>query len=824
MNNLFTKSKFLILFLFLIPVFGYSQAFIQIVNNSPDEAMSQADFYVNGQKMTGMDNLEYRKATSLTLVSPGSLEIVVAGSGSQSSTDLVLHTQTITNIELGKTYVIFANGIVNSSAVSPIPNRNISFNLEVMESRAQSSESGKVQVAVMHGATDVPAIDIYTNINSDPDYSNLNYPNTATYKSFTPLNYVLTVTAAANKDLLLGTFQAPIAIANNQALVVFASGVATINSHGVPLNSNANFGLFAVFANGTVIALPAEEPAYLQIIHNVADPVADQVDIYLGGVKPGYLDDFSFREATPYLPIPVFGEVSLSVNESLSENIGDKLIKDFNLGTLEKGSYYTLILNGVVQSGFPQVNSDITLTLLKSDGKEKSESTLTVDAKFVHGVTDIPAVDIKRFEDNSEIASALMYNAATEYSAYEATSKTFSFNVTASPDEVGYGFFDFSTIAGKSAVILASGFAFGSDISNYPGLNEENMGTKEFAFLVVDSEGGVSQITMIDGQEEEQPFGFAQFIHNSPLQGFETVDIYINGLKQNELNDFSFRSATPYIPVPANIELVVKVALPDSENENDKIVSTITLPPVELMSFNTFIAYGVTEEYSNPFQREQGVMVKMIPAKIAPDDETKVELNIFHGVFDAPAIDLYLNQSDVAAVSGLEYGKTTGYLEFDATSYILDVHAIGDENIVARFNAPLTTAVGNTGFVFASGFLTLDDEPGNISSEYGFGLYVALGNGMVIPLPQLPTSVNKLDNMDFKVYPNPTKDFTTVNLEGLDVKSIEIKNILGKTEKRYLDINKNSLTLYLDDLPNGQYVLLIETNSGIKSTLLNLTR
>ena len=44
------------------------------------------------------------------------------------------------------------------------------------------------------------------------------------------------------------------------------------------------------------------QTARLQVIHNAADPAANQVDVYLNGSLA--LDNFEFRTATPFIDVP----------------------------------------------------------------------------------------------------------------------------------------------------------------------------------------------------------------------------------------------------------------------------------------------------------------------------------------------------------------------------------------------------------------------------------------------------------------------------------------------------------------------------------------
>ena len=67
--------------------------------------------------------------------------------------------------------------------------------------------------------------------------------------------------------------------------------------------NGAAFGIFAALPDGNVVEFPMVVPtARLQVIHNAADPIANEVDVYINGTLT--LDNFAFRTATPFIDVP----------------------------------------------------------------------------------------------------------------------------------------------------------------------------------------------------------------------------------------------------------------------------------------------------------------------------------------------------------------------------------------------------------------------------------------------------------------------------------------------------------------------------------------
>lgn len=113
---------------------------------------------------------------------------------------------------------------------------------------------------------------------------------------------------------------------------------------------------------------------------------------------------------------------------------------------------------------------------------------------------------------------------------------------------------------------------------------------------------------------------------------------------------------------------------------------------------------------------------------------------IVHGSTDAPNVDIAVRKgnNELALIENLAYDANTGYIKLAEDDYYVDVMAAGSPaGSLLTYAAPLKTLnAGDSALVvFASGYL----NPANNSNGPGFGIYVALSNGAVLPLPVVST-------------------------------------------------------------------------------------
>ncbi len=68
------------------------------------------------------------------------------------------------------------------------------------------------------------------------------------------------------------------------------------------------------------------------------------------------------------------------------------------------------------------------------------------------------------------------------------------------------------------------------------------------------------------------------------------------------------------------------------------------------------------------------------------------------------------------------------------------------------------------------------------------------------------------------LYPNPTNDFSVLEFENNDIRTISIVNTLGSIVRSYSNINETSLTIEKNDLKKGIYFIIVRASENNIST------
>ncbi len=489
----------------------------------------------------------------------------------------------------------------------------------------------------------------------------------------------------------------------------------TIYSNKVKFMLVMFFGLLSLKAS-------AQNDAFVQVIHNAADPAAAVVDIYVNGTNT--LDDFEFRQATEFLALPSGVEIEIGVAPGNSAS-ADDIIATFTY-TLEANQSYILVANGLLGDEFSSNPNDISTAFdikVIADVNREVETTSNVEFLVFHGATDAPSVDVRARGVESLLVENAPYFANTGYLSVPAAA--YELDVLVSGTEtIAYAVnADLSGLADNVVTVLASGF-----------LNSKNNSLgAQFGLIAVLADGTVVELPSKTAQ--------IQVVHNAADPAAGIVDIFLNG--SLGVDDFEFRTATGFLEIPAYLPFIVDVAGPDVADVTESIATFETT--FEEDTRYTIFANGVLQDGFSANPNDEDIAFNLFavenPAESASDANT-VSFKVFHGATDAPGVDVFARGVEAALVSGATYGAASDYIEVPAAAYELDINVAGTETVAAAFDADLSGLGGGVAIVAASGFYDVSEN------NYGalFGLIAVLADGTVVELPSKTAKAQVIHN------------------------------------------------------------------------------
>lgn len=466
------------------------------------------------------------------------------------------------------------------------------------------------------------------------------------------------------------------------------------------------------------------DPARAMIVHNAADPAASEVDVFLDGNL--LIDDFAFRTALPFSDVPA-GEHTVAIAGSDTGSAGSDTTLDDDesaLGswdlTFESGQTYVAVANGVRPGqGFAENpdGEEIALDLaVKPMAKEDSSADGDTDEVAVfHGVTDAPTIDARLDNAGTPQIEGLTYGNFTDY--LEVPSGLHTIDVETEDNSTRVASLQTGDLPGGQAwVVTASGFLD-------PDANNGGEGLALVAYPAQDS----SQTDIISGTALDAA-ARVQIVHAAPQGAVDPVDVWEKNTGSQLVDDLAYENATPFVTVPGGVSLDVGVAPSDSSSAGDTIASqSVTFSNG---ATRVVVASGVTDA-SNFEVDSANFGLRAGSAREAGSSSSEVDLNIFHGATDAPAVDVVTADESTTFVEDFTFGNFTGITSVSPANYTLAVKASASGNTAATFDVPLANAGGAYRTVVASGFLTPTGDPVDSST---FKLLAVAPDGSVTPV------------------------------------------------------------------------------------------
>jgi len=539
------------------------------------------------------------------------------------------------------------------------------------------------------------------------------------------------------------------------------------------------------------------QTARIQVIHNCADLNAAVVDVYVNGNLA--VPDFGFRTATPFIDLPSGVDLDIAIAPGNSTGVGDALFTEtFNL---VDGETYVAVASGTL--GLGGYNPATPFTIEVFGGARESAQGPGTDVLVLHGATDAPTVDV--FE--SAVVSTTVVNDISygDFDGYlELPTLDFTLQVRTSDNSTIVAAYaaPLQTLGlqGAALTVLASGFLNPAVNSNGPG----------FGLWVALPSGGA----LVELPSATIPTARIQAIHNSADAAAAEVDVYLNGALL--VDDFAFRTATPFVNVQAGVDLTLSIAPGTSTSVADAIANfDYNLPAGETF---ILVANGIVSgsgyNPATPFD------IYVYPTARETAQGTGTDVLVFHGCTDAPTVDVFESAVvNTTIVNDISYGEFDGYLELPTLDFTLQVRTADGATTVASYAAPLQTLglQGAALTVLASGFL----NPAVNSNGPAFGLWVALANGGALVELPIATSVSEQGAIaSAMAWPNPANDRLTLDVDALRDANLEVDLIdaTGRTARLMssmaLNSGRSQLNLDLSGMANGSYTVALRSNGG----------
>ncbi|MCA1807309.1 MAG: fasciclin domain-containing protein, partial [Actinobacteria bacterium] len=502
-------------------------------------------------------------------------------------------------------------------------------------------------------------------------------------------------------------------------------------------DDNEAWGWYWLVDNISVdVASDEPEFARAQIIHNAADMAAANVDVFVNGEI--FVPDFAFRTATPFVDVPAGVELTFDVapaGAGIESSVFDITV------TFDADETYVIVANGIVsETGYDPIEPFTVYPF--AGAREAATDENETDVLVFHGATDAPEVSVW---ETGVGAGELFTFGYGDFAGYlELGTLDYVLEVRTADGETTVAAYEASLqtlgLDGAAITVVASGFLNPANNSDGPA----------FGLYVATAAGG-DLIALPVYEEPEPATARVQIIHNSADAAAAVVDVWVNETKL--LENFAFRTATPFIDAPAGVLLNIGIAPPNSTS----ITQSFSIKQYVLTEDQTYVivATGITS--TSGYSPSPTFDIKGYPVgRETASQPENTDILVMHGATDAPTVDIY--ETGVGAgliVDDLTYGNFAGYLELETLDYIIEVRDETGTTTVAAYQAPLATLglEGAAISVLASGFL----NPANNSDGPAFGLYVATAaGGDLIALPVF-TNVNDIVPAfgEFNAYPNP---------------------------------------------------------------------
>ncbi|MES2380991.1 MAG: DUF4397 domain-containing protein [Bacteroidota bacterium] len=225
-----------------------------------------------------------------------------------------------------------------------------------------------------------------------------------------------------------------------------------------------------------------------------------------------------------------------------------------------------------------------------------------------------------------------------------------------------------------------------------------------------------------------------QIIHNAADPVLDTVDVYVNGTKWDNI---AFRQASSLITVNAGTVLI-NINDKSSVDSSDQVLTRFS-KALTANSNTILMVAGVSNTSNfaaNPNSVNTAIQLVSKAVTTLAAGSGKVQISFMHGVTDAPSVDIFSRPSPTSGAlpTGLLYGQASGTTPvfFDNGTIYAEIRLAGTKNVLKSYTTSLSAFNQQAITVFASGFV----DPLANQNGYGMGLFAVDTNGNVVVLKE----------------------------------------------------------------------------------------
>ncbi len=234
---------------------------------------------------------------------------------------------------------------------------------------------------------------------------------------------------------------------------------------------------------------------------------------------------------------------------------------------------------------------------------------------------------------------------------------------------------------------------------------------------------GTSEIEVF----EDLPVSYLKFVHNAADSALAIVDIYIDGVLAGD--NFPFRNSSGFAAIDAGVDVTVSIC---DENSTDAgtplFTQVINLDPAK--DYIGVLSGIVSASGYMPMTPASIELLDVYSA--APSGDSGYNIVGFHGVTDAPTVDVLNTNLANTLFDNVSYGEfnSEGIINVPASNYGIQV---ADQNGIPLPGLQYCALLADSAdiLIIASGFL----NPANNANGPIFGLYrVNRAAGAFVPL------------------------------------------------------------------------------------------